>query len=72
MQKMQKKQRLYLSGLHCASCPLCIEGELEDIGVTACCNYAKQFVDVEYNGKLITSKQIIGVILKAGYTVIQE
>lgn len=47
-----------------------IEGDLEDIGVTARANYAKQTADVTFDEKKVSIDQIKGVIQKAGYTVI--
>ncbi len=64
------KKTLQLSGLHCTSCSLMIEGELEDIGVTARVNYAKQLAEVEYDESIIDEKRITDVIQKLGYNVI--
>jgi len=47
-----------------------IEGELEDIGVTARVNYAKQLAEVEYDESIIDEKRITDVIQKLGYNVI--
>lgn len=56
--------------MHCASCSLVIEGELEDIGVKARANYAKQIVEVEYNSQEIEHDLIVKTIEKQGYKVI--
>jgi len=63
------KKRLFLSGLHCTSCVMLIEGELMDIGVTAVCNYTKGHVDVAFDEEKIREKEIAGVIERLGYTV---
>jgi len=46
-----------------------IEGELEDMGVQAKANYAKQLVDITYDPKKIKEEAIIGAIQKLGYQV---
>lgn len=63
------KKRLTIEGMHCTSCSLLIEGELEDIGVKANCNYAKSVVDVEFDEANISDEDLIQAIKKAGYTV---
>ena len=62
--------QLKLSGMHCVSCSLLIEGELEDIGVKAKANYAKQVVDCTYDENKITVENIQAVIEKLGYKVV--
>ncbi len=64
------KKKLKLSGLHCVSCSLVIEGELEDVGVNAKCDYAKQEVEVVYDEAKIDEQQIKDVIEKRGYRVV--
>jgi len=64
------KRQLKLSGMHCVSCSMLIEGELEDMGVEAKANYAKQYVDVVYDERKITDTDIRKAIEKLGYTVI--
>jgi copper chaperone CopZ len=46
-----------------------IEGELEDMGVAAKAQYAKQQVEVTYDEKKVTEEAIIKVIEKLGYQV---
>jgi copper chaperone CopZ len=67
---MMIKKTLKLSGLHCASCCLVIEGELEDIGVQSKCDFVKQTAEVEYNPAEIDDKKIARTIEKQGYKVI--
>ena len=62
--------QLKLSGMHCVSCSLLIEGELEDIGVKAKAHYAKQVVDCTYDENKITIENIQAVIEKLGYKVV--
>jgi Cu+-exporting ATPase len=54
-------------GMHCTSCAMMIEGELEDIGVNAKCSYALQTVEVQFDDKKITAKDIENAVKKAGY-----
>lgn len=65
------KKTYKISGMHCASCAMLIEGELEDAGIAATCSYAKQIVEVEgeeSHGLDVIVKQAIE---KAGYTIKQ-
>lgn len=48
-----------------------IEGELEDIGVNARCNWAKQIVDVEYEESKIKDSEIAEAVARAGYSVVE-
>lgn len=61
---------LKLNGMHCVSCSMLIEGELEDMGVEAKANYAKQTAEVTYDEKKITLEKIHQAIKKAGYDVV--
>lgn len=60
---------LKLSGMHCVSCSMLIEGELEDMGVEAKANYAKQLVVVTFDPTKTKEEAIIAAIGKLGYTV---
>jgi len=57
--------------MHCTSCAMVIEGELEDIGAKASCSYAKQLVDVEYDEKKFSEDAIKKTIQSAGYQTIE-
>ncbi len=58
-----------ISGMHCVSCSMLIEGDLEDMGVTAKANYAKQLVEVTYDEEKVTLEKIHAAIKKAGYDI---
>ncbi len=61
-----------ISGMHCATCPLMIEGKLEDdvVGViSAQANYAKQNCIVEYDEQIISPEKIADAIDAIGYKV---
>jgi copper chaperone CopZ len=59
-----KKIRLKVDGMHCTSCAISIDGELEDTeGVKeAKTNYAKQETEVTFEPEKISEQKIISVI----------
>ncbi len=59
-----------LSGLHCTSCSLLIEGEIEDLGAKADCDYVKQIVKVEFDPQAVSEQKIIAAIEGQGYKVV--
>ncbi len=61
------KKTYKVKGIHCSSCPLVIEGELEDIGAKAHCNYASQMLEVEYDEAKLDEAKILSVVKSAGY-----
>ncbi|HSW88686.1 MAG TPA: heavy-metal-associated domain-containing protein [Candidatus Saccharimonadales bacterium] len=65
-----KKITLQISGMHCTSCAMNIDGELEDTeGIKESnTNYAKQKTEVSYDPEKITEKKIIEIIQQVGYT----
>lgn len=69
MSKMVKK-KLKIDGMHCTSCAMSIDGELEDTeGVkSSSTSYAKQQTEVEFEPEKIREEGIIDVIKKVGYT----
>lgn len=65
-----KKIKLKITGMHCTSCAMNIDGDLEDLmeGVkSASTNYAKQETEVEFNEAKVTEKEIMEQIQKTGY-----
>ncbi len=59
-----------IEGMHCTSCALMIESDLEDAGVTAVCNYAKQTLEVEFDEKKIGENKINDIVVAAGYRIV--
>jgi len=56
--------------MHCTSCAMNIDGDLEDFvnGVkSATTNYAKQETEVEYDEKKVKIETIVKQIKKTGY-----
>jgi P-type Cu+ transporter len=62
-----KKKTYKIKGMHCASCAMVIESDLEDAGVKASCSYAKQVLDIEYDENRVKENVIKEVVTKAGY-----
>lgn len=66
---MVKKVVLKITGMHCTSCAMSIDFDLEDLdGVKkAHTHYAKQETEVEFDEEKLQSKKIIDKIKKTGY-----
>lgn len=64
---------LKLSGLHCSSCSLNIDGEIEDLpGVSSVStSYAKQESVITYDSKLTGPAKFKPIIEKLGYEVLK-
>lgn len=69
MSKVTKK-KFKIKGMHCSSCAMNIDFDLEDIeGVnSASTSYAKQICEVEIDADKADSVKIISQIKKTGYT----
>lgn len=67
-----KKVKLKIEGMHCSSCAMSIDMDLEDLqGVkSANTNYAKQVSEIEYVEEQITEDKIISQIKKTGYKAV--
>jgi Cu+-exporting ATPase len=65
---------LKIEGMHCSSCAMNIDFDLEDLkGVkTAKTNYAKQNSEVEFDEDLIQPHEIVEQIKKTGYRALQQ
>ena len=66
------KRKLKIEGMHCSSCAMCIDMDLEDLeGVQKSrTSYAKQETEVEYDEKKVSEEQITQTICKSGYRVV--
>ena len=60
---------LKIDGMHCTSCSLNIDGELEDLDgvISATTSYAKATTRIEYDETKIDKKAVIDTIRKLGY-----
>lgn len=68
-------KKLKISGMHCTSCAMNIDFDLEDlVGVkSAKTNYAKQESEIEFDSEKVKLEDIIKVIQKLNYqAVIKE
>lgn len=64
-----KKQRFSVEGMHCASCAMVIESDLDDAGIKASCTYATQVLEVTYDEKKLSEQEVRNIVLKSGYTL---
>lgn len=66
------KKTFKIEGMHCTSCALLIDEELEEIkGVKrAKTSYAKQTTEVECDEREVTEAAILTTIVKVGYNAI--
>ena len=67
---MTQKMSFKISGMHCTSCAMNIDGELEDTdGVReACTSYVKGVTEVVFEDDKLNLKKILTIIEKVGYT----
>jgi P-type Cu+ transporter len=65
-----KTKKFKIIGMHCASCAMSIDGELEDTnGVKeANTNFAKEITEVKYDESLVDEKTLIEAIKNTGYS----
>lgn len=63
------KKKFVISGMHCTSCALLIDGGLEDLeGVTfSSTSYVRQVTEVEFDEGKVTQEKILEIIRKNGY-----
>lgn len=65
-----KKLKFKINGMHCSSCAMNIDFDVEDLnGVNYCkTSYAKQESEVEFDEKEINEDKIINQIKETGYS----
>lgn len=63
------KKKLKIDGMHCSSCAMKIDMDLEDLdGIKeAVTNYAKQETEIEFDQDRLDIGQIIAAVAKTGY-----
>lgn len=68
-----KTEKIKLSGLHCTSCSLNIDGALEDTSgvLSATTSYAKSETVVTYDPTQIESQKLKAVIVSLGYAIVE-
>lgn len=64
-----KKVKLKINGMHCTSCAMNIDFDLEDLdGVKESrTNYVKQVTEIEFDSSKIKEEILIETIKKTGY-----
>jgi len=69
--KQSKNVTMKLSGLHCVSCAINIDMELEDKKgvIKTNTNYAKSITEIEFSEDIINLEEIINTIESLGYKV---
>lgn len=66
---MKTKHTYKIAGMHCASCAMLIEGELEDRGIFGRCSFAAQTVEVEAEPSKKLDDMVKQAVAAAGYSV---
>lgn len=61
------KKKLKIDGMHCTSCAMTIDFDLEDLGVKSKTSYAKQECEVEFDENKVKLPQILKTVEKSGY-----
>ena len=66
---MSQVLKIRINGMHCTSCSINIDGELEDAAgiVKADTSYAKAQTVVEFDAEKISSEKIFEIIKATGY-----
>jgi len=66
------KKKFKITGMHCTSCAMTIDMDLEDLdGIKSSrTSYAKQETEVEFEPDKISDNLVLETIKKAGYTAI--
>lgn len=66
---MAKKAKLKIIGMHCVSCAMNIDGDLEDTkGIkSAKTSYAREECEVEFEEEIVKVEQIVKTIENTGY-----
>lgn len=66
------KKRLKIEGMHCTSCAMNIDFDLEDVeGIkSAKTSYTKQECEIEFESDKVTDEIIVETIKKTGYQAV--
>ncbi|MEI6042920.1 MAG: cation transporter [Chloroflexota bacterium] len=65
------KKKFQIEGMHCTSCALLIDEELEEVkGVRRSkTSYAKQISEIEYDEEEVSEAKLVELIAQVGYKV---
>ena len=61
-----------IQGMDCDACAKLIELDLEDAGITASCNWAKEVLEVETNGDKEKENKVKEIVENGGYTLVTD
>lgn len=66
---MEKTIKLKITGMHCTSCAMNIDGELEDTGkiMSVSTNYTKEITEIKFDTTQISEEKIKDIIKNVGY-----
>lgn len=69
--KNYKRVLFKIKGMHCISCAMKIDGDLEETKgvISASTSYAKSEVQVIFDSKTVGKESLINVIKNAGYEI---
>lgn len=67
---MLKTIKLKIDGMHCSSCAMMIDGDLEDVGGVkkASTKFAKSETEVEFDEGEVDIQKILETVKSSGYT----
>jgi len=67
-----QKITIKISGMHCSSCSMVIDGDLEDLDgvISSKTNFAKGISEIEYDQTKVSVEDLNKVIQKAGYAIL--
>lgn len=67
-----QKITIKISGMHCSSCSMVIDGDLEylDGVISSKTNFAKGISEIEYDQTKVSVEDLNKVIQKAGYAIL--
>lgn len=68
------RKKLQIAGMHCTSCAMNIDFELEDLGgvVSARTSYAKMECEVEFDEEKVKFEKIVATVGSAGYKAVEK
>ena len=66
---MSVKKTYKIEGMDCVACASMIELDLEDEGITAKCDFAKETLEVEFNPEKVKEEKIKEIVSEAGYQI---
>lgn len=66
---MKTKRAYKIKGMHCPSCAMLIEGELEDAGINGTCSYTEQTVEVTGVLEADIDEKVRKAVESAGYSL---